>query len=198
MKTIHQLRITLNESKPLIWRRIQVDSSATFLELHIAIQLAMGWTNSHLFSFMTEGINIEIPTEEGEYFDTILPEGGRKLNALQEKIENYFKEAGDEITYLYDFGDSWEHHVILEKIIPAQKEIKYPVCIEGNMNCPHEDSGGINGFYEKLEILNDPEHHEHKEIATWLGENYDPEFFDIDYANRQLTKTTAYLNEMIK
>ena len=158
----------------------------------MAIQLAMGWTNSHLFEFMSKEKNYVIPSEEDALDDT------EKLDASKEPIESYFKEAGDEILYIYDFGDNWEHQVVLEKIIPAQREIKYPVCIEGNMNCPREDSGGLHGFYEKLEIIGNKEHPEYKETNTWLGENYDPFFFDIKNANKELAKSAAYIKEMFE
>ncbi len=192
MNKILQFRITLNHSKPLIWRRIQVESNATFLELHIAIQLAMGWTNSHLFEFMDREKTFCLPSEENDLFDK------EKLNASEERIENYFKEAGDEITYLYDFGDSWEHQVVLEKTVPIQKDMKYPVCVAGAMNCPHEDSGGLHGFYEKLEIIQDEHHPEYREIITWLGKKYDPFLFDMDKVNKQLAKTAKYLKEMFE
>jgi hypothetical protein len=163
MNTIHQIRITLNESKPVIWRRIQVESNATFLELHITIQLAMGWTNSHLFEFRNEQKVFSLPNEDDKLFEEDM------LNAAEERIENFFKEAGDEITYIYDFGDSWGHNVVLEKILTEDKRIKYPICTAGNMNCPREDSGGIRGFYEKIKISQDETHPEHEEIITWLG-----------------------------
>ncbi len=192
MNKIFQFKITLNESKPLIWRRIQVESDTTFLELHIAIQLAMGWTNSHLFEFMDREKTFCLPNEEDALFDK------EKLNAYEERIENYFKEAGDDITYLYDFGDSWGHQIVLEKIAPMQKDMKYPVCTAGAMNCPCEDSGGLHGFYEKLEIIQDELHPEYRETITWLGKKYDPFLFDIDKANKQLAKTTTYLKEMFQ
>ena len=192
MNKILQFKITLNESKPLIWRRIQIESNSTFLELHIAIQLAMGWTNSHLFEFMNSEKNFVLPNEENDLDDT------EKLNAFEERIENHFKEAGDEITYIYDFGDSWEHNVVLEKTISSQEGIKYPVCTAGAMNCPHEDSGGLYGFYEKLDIIGDIEHSDYTETNTWLGKNYDPFIFDIDNANKQLSKSATYLKEMFE
>lgn len=81
--------------------------------------------------------------------------------------------------YVYDFGDSWEHEIRLEKILPREKR-KYPACIAGKRACPPEDCGGIWGYEEFLEIIKDPEHEEYEDMLDWVGGEFDPEHFDIE------------------
>ena len=118
--SIFQFKITLLGIKPQIWRRIQVPSGHNFYELHCAIQNAMGWENYHLHHFDTNDTSDE-----------------------ESKITDYFSEKGISVKYEYDFGDGWEHKILLEKILPTDSEIKYPICSHGKRACPPEDCGGI-------------------------------------------------------
>ncbi|MFH0735266.1 MAG: plasmid pRiA4b ORF-3 family protein [bacterium] len=174
MKEVYQFKITLNESKPPIWRRILVPSKYSFWDLHIAIQDSMGWKDYHLHSFNIinplTGRKVEIGIPDEDYED-ILPD-----NKI--KISKYFNENNAKATYEYDFGDSWIHTIKLEKIIPAVAGEKYPQCIGGKMACPPEDCGGIWGYYNLLEIIQDPKHDEYEESIEWLGEDFDPNEFD--------------------
>ena len=88
--------------------------------------------------------------------------------------------------YAYDFGDSWEHSVVLEKLLPAEPDATYPVCTDGKLACPPEDCGGISGFYDLLEALDDPNHERHDELSDWIGEDFDPQAFSVDSVNRKL------------
>lgn len=189
---ILQLKITLKETSPVIWREILISNNSTFLELHMAIQLAMGWTNSHLFNFNSNELIIELPTEEGAYFDAILPEDVEKLNASKTILSEYLNQPGQTIIYMYDFGDDWEHEVTLEKILPKEKWIAYPACIDGEMNCPPENSGCTYDFYQKLEILKDKQHPDYKEIREWMDKNYDVEYFDLETVNIRLLQINSY------
>ncbi len=199
MSKILQLKIALKETKPVIWREILIESDSTFLELHMAIQLAMGWKNDHLFNFRLEGIIIEVPTEESKYFDAILPEEGvEKLDASKTVLSEYLNQPGQTIIYMYDFGDDWEHEVTVEKIVAKDKGITYPVCIAGSMNCPLENSGGVYGYYQKLEIIKDKQHLDYKEIREWLDKDYDPECFDLEVANIRLLEIDSYLKDLRK
>jgi hypothetical protein len=198
MSEILQLKITLRETSPVIRREILMESNSTFLELHMAIQLAMGWRNDHLFNFRLEGIIIEVPTEESKYFDAILPEEEEKLDASKTILSEYLNQLGQRIIYHYDFGDDWEHEVIVERILPKEKWITYPVCIDGEMNCPPENSGGTYGFYQKLEIIKDKQHPDYKEIREWLSKDYDVDYFDLESANKRLLKIDRYLKEMLE
>ena len=175
---IFQFKITMKEISPLIWRRILVQETYNYWDLHVAIQDAMGWLDYHLHVFrfrrkhsrrVTE---IGIPTEdrfEGE------PE---VLAGWEIPVSKYFYDVGVTADYEYDFGDSWEHEVVLEGVLRREAGQKYPACVAGARACPPEDCGGISGYYELLEVISNPSHEEYEETVTWLGKKYDPKAFD--------------------
>lgn len=173
---IYQFKITLKHAKPKIWRRIQVPGNYNFWELHLAIQDAMGWQDCHLHQFEIinpktgekDFISVE---EENELFDYVIP--GTKA-----KIAKYFLAAKDKSIYEYDFGDGWEHEVVLEKILPAVAKEEYPQCIAGERACPPEDCGGVWGYENLLKVVANPNHPEYEERMEWLGDDFDPEAFD--------------------
>jgi len=178
IKEIYQFKITLTGSKPSIWRRIQVPSTYSFWDFHVAIQDAMGWLDYHLHIFEIkdpntyEKVEIGIPDEEDEDFGRII------LPDYKRKISKYFNENNNTAIYEYDFGDGWRHNIKFEKIIEADPKEKYPKCISGKMACPPEDCGGIGGYYNLLEIINNSSHEEYDNMMDWLGGEYDPELFD--------------------
>ena len=98
----------------------------------------------------------------------------------------------DKIEYEYDFGDGWVHEIKLEKILPADNTMKSPVCTDGALACPPEDCGGIWGYAQMLEALKDPHHEQHEETLEWIGEEFDPELFDIETVNKLLKKHLKY------
>ncbi|MDD3699407.1 MAG: plasmid pRiA4b ORF-3 family protein [Atribacterota bacterium] len=175
---VYQFKITLKSIRPPIWRRIQVPETYTFWDLHVAIQDAMGWEDAHLHEFEMvspstgEKVRIGTPTEEAEVFgQQIIPEE-------KQKIANWFSMENRVASYVYDFGDDWEHKIELEKILPREKNIKYPVCIAGKRACPPEDCGGVWGYEEFLEAIRNPEHEEHSIMLEWIGGEFDPEYFN--------------------
>ena len=174
---VFQFKITLKGIKPPIWRRIQVPEIYTFWDLHVAIQDAMGWDDYHFHEFEVvnppTGLreNIGIPAPDEVFGREVLPGWG-------EEIADFFSMENRTASYVYDFGDDWEHKIQLEKILPRDKDIKYPICIKGKRACPPEDCGGIWGYTELLEIINNPEHEEYEEMLEWLGGEFDPEHFD--------------------
>ncbi len=178
-ENVYQFKITLKGIKPPIWRRIQVPENYSFWDLHVAVQDAMGWTDTHLHHF--EIVNpahgrreeIGLPDEEGILDNEV-------LTGWKQKIAEYFTPNNAKADYLYDYGDNWEHTIKLEKILPRQKGIKYPTCIEGARACPPEDCGGKWGYEEFLEAIMDPNHKRHKELSDWVGGDFDPECFDIN------------------
>ncbi len=176
---IYQFKITLKRIKPPIWRRIQVPGTYTFWDLHVAIQDVMGWLDYHLHHFEiinpSTGVKEEIgiPDEDFGWGRIILP-------GWEQKIAKYFSIDNDKAEYIYDYGDNWEHTVKLEKILPREKGIKYPICIGGKRACPPEDCGGIWGYEELLEIIAKPDHERYEEMLDWLGGDFDPEHFDIE------------------
>lgn len=185
MDEIIQLKITLAHTKPPIWRRILVDRNATFLELHYIIQIAMGWSNSHLFEFQFGDYRVGEVDHEFDDFGM-----GELLEASETTLDQMITGITSKFIYEYDFGDSWIHKIVVEKYLPRDKSAEYPLCIAGKLNCPPEDCGGIPGFYNLLEIIADKKHPERKETLQWLGGSYDPAHFDKDAVNKIL-KTLA-------
>lgn len=172
---VYQFKITLKGIKPPIWRRIQIPETYTFWALHVAIQDAMGWGDYHLHEFEavdpSTGLKVNIGIPDEEFGREILPE-------WKQKITDYFSMENQSANYVYDFGDNWEHKIQLEKILPRDENIQYPVCTAGKRACPPEDCGGVWGYEEFLEAIRDPQHEQHEEMLEWIGGKFDPEHFD--------------------
>jgi hypothetical protein len=179
-KTAVQIKIVLKNSKPPIWRRVLVDSAITFEELHYTIQLSMGWGIYHLYEFKVDGYKIGVIDEEMDDYGFGASE---MIDSEEITLEEIISKGINKFTYEYDFGDSWDHSIEIEKTMPQDPEKFYPVCLKGSMNCPPEDVGGIPGFYYLLEVLKDPTHPEHEELQEWVGGEYDPEDFDLEETN---------------
>jgi hypothetical protein len=192
MDDILQLKITLQWTKPPIWRRVLVDKNTTFLELHYIIQIAMGWTNSHLHEFTVKGTRIG---ELNEAFDDLDFGEEKPIDASTVTLGSVVSAPKEKFEYVYDFGDDWRHLIQVEKFLPRDEKIKYPVCLTGKLNCPPEDCGGVPGFYGLLEILSNKRHPERKEMLEWLGGPYNPEEFDIKRVNEELASLEDYLKE---
>ena len=175
---IYQLKITLRESKPPIWRRIQVPGDVLLSKLHRILQMTMGWTDSHLHQFTIGGQDYSDPDSELE--DT--------ANEKKFKLNTVINTEKAKFHYLYDFGDDWEHEILVEKILPPAPGVHYPVCIKGARACPFEDSGGMWGYMNLLNILGDPTHEEHEEMLEWTGGPIDPEEFDMEQLNADLRR----------
>jgi len=179
MKTanrVYQFKISLREIEPLIWRRIQVPAKYNFWDLHVAIQDSMGWLDYHLHQFSIKRahaqttIEIGIPDEEG-YCDKEI------LAGWDIDISRYFTDFGVTALYRYDFGDGWEHDIILEGLLIKEKGVEYPRCIDGGRKCPPEDCGGTHGYFEFLEAVLNPSHEENVRMIEWYGSKYEPEEF---------------------
>ena len=179
-QSIYQLKITLKDCRPPIWRRVQVPSSTTLGQLHWVIQFSMGWTNSHLHSFTIRGVEYGVP----------MPELGFDEMGLRDeqpvKLSKVIPGEKFKFSYLYDFGDSWDHEILVEKVLQADPDINYPICIKGKRACPPEDCGGVWGYRDFLEAIQDPDHPEHEEMLEWVGGSFDPEDADLDDVNPQL------------
>ena len=177
--TVYQFKISLLEVKPLIWRRIQVVETYTFWDLHVAIQDAMGWEDYHLHEFNIinpkTGKNtiIGIPDEDG-FSERVT------LAGWEQNISDFFSTENQKAKYAYDFGDGWEHKIVLEKIIPTEPKIKFPQCVAGARSCPPEDCGGPWGYEHLLETIKNPRHPEYKEKIRWLGKRFNAENFDAE------------------
>lgn len=187
---LYQLKITLEEIKPPIWRRVLVPTGITFYKLHKIIQATFGWQDYHLFDFDFGDVVVLIP--DPDYLPGELHGGARELNAKRTKIDGLLVER-KKCIYTYDFGDNWRHKVILEKILPAEEGRRYPLCIAGARHRPPEDVGGVSGYEEFLRIISDPEHPEHSAYQVWAekdtdGRKFDPEYFNIKEVNQALAR----------
>ena len=181
---VFQFKITLKGIKPPIWRRIQT-SDCTLDKLHECIQTAMGWTNSHLHLFKIGGV---IHGDPQLLYDS-REDDKPPVNSLRTKLSKIVPKDGKRFTiqYEYDFGDCWEHEILFEGFPPPEKNVRYPLCIEGERACPPEDVGGIPGYEEYLEAMVNPKHKRHKEFLGWRGP-FDPEKFDAKAATKQMQK----------
>ncbi len=175
-----QFLVVLLGTAPLIWRRILIADDASFWDLHVAIQDAMGWEDTHLHEFRVynpesgEPSRLGIPDPDGIDESPCTPDWDVPLS-------DYFGweslSEGATAHYLYDFGDSWRHLVTLEDVLP-RGSAKYPRCVAGARACPPEDCGGVHGLAEFLEAIDDPHHPEHAELLRWVGGRYSPEAFN--------------------
>ena len=178
-QTVYQFKITLKGIKPPIWRRILVPDNITFKRFSTVILNSMGWENCHLHSFLVKDLHTG---KKFEITDSITAKEAGMPNTLNEnkvKISDFFSMQNKTAFFLYDFGDNWDHSVLLEKILPREEGKKYPVTIDGKRACPPEDIGGVWRYEEFLEIIKDPNNSEYEDMIDWVGEDFDPEFFEI-------------------
>lgn len=151
-------------------------------QFHTVLQISMGWTDSHLHQFISDGVFYGMSDDELD-FEMEETEDENKY-----KISQLLRKEKDSIVYEYDFGDGWEHKVTLEKILPYDSKMELPKCIKGKRACPPEDCGGIWGYYHLLEVISDSENPEHEEMLGWLGGGFDPEALDLEEINAMLAE----------
>ena len=176
---IYQIKVTLEDSKPPIWRRLLVRSDVTLADLHDVLQAAFGWWDYHLHQFIVGETYFGVP--DPDYEDYL------EMNDEQDvTLRQVAPREGAKFRYEYDFGDSWLHQVLVEKILPPEPGQVYPVCIKGRRARPPEDVGGMWGYYDFLEAIGDPEHEEHDSYLEWVGGEFDPEAFDLEEINQAL------------
>ena len=177
---IYQIKVTLEGSKPPIWRRLLVRSDITLGDLHTIIQAAMGWWDYHLHQFTVGETYFGVPHPDFDSYMEMHDEEEVTLGQVAPR-------EGLKVRYEYDFGDSWLHQVLVEKVLPPEPSQSYPVCIKGRRACPPEDVGGMWGYYDFLDAIQDPEHEEHESYLEWIGGEFDPEAFDLDEVNETLS-----------
>jgi Plasmid pRiA4b ORF-3-like protein len=179
-----QFRIQIkNISKPPVWRKLSIPDSFTFEDLHLAIQVAFGWDDYHLFQFCPSGWGsnpvITVPNDDSEEDD---------IDASETTLGEIFTEEGQKYTYIYDFGDDWEHEILVEGITDLGANTV--VLLGGKGKCPPEDCGGPWGYANLVEILADPKNPEHKDMKEWLGigpkEKWDTNDFDLKATQKEL------------
>jgi hypothetical protein len=167
---VFQLKVTLLDTKPPIWRRLLVDGASTLDHVHEVIQAAFGWWNYHMHQFEVGRTRYGVPDPDDDWGEPPRDERRTRLDAIAGE--------GSSFRYTYDFGDGWDHTITVEKALPSDATRTLPACIDGRRACPPEDCGGTWGYRELLEILADPSHPEHDERREWLARPFDPEAFD--------------------
>jgi len=184
---VFQFKVTLNYSSPPIWRRLLIPANYTFFELHCAIQDAMDWLSYHLHGFnfgkADHEIHLSLPNPDMDNW------GIPSRDESKEVIGDYFGKIANQCVYTYDFGDSWDHTILLERVLSKDPKMDYPQCIAGKNACPPEDCGGIPGYEYLKEILNNPKHPEHKETLEWLCIDSATEFDSTEFDPGQVEFT---------
>ena len=181
----YQIKVTLNGTRPPIWRRLLVPGSLSLADLHDVLQAAVGWTDSHLHQFVTKGTCYGRPNPELAEFEEF---GLEELDETAVRLDEVLRTKKDAMIYEYDFGDSWEHKIVLEKVLENVEGSLARSCIGGARACPPEDCGGVGGYANLLKIISDSSHPEHGEMLEWLGDRFDPERFDIAETNKVLAR----------
>ncbi|MFN0151095.1 MAG: plasmid pRiA4b ORF-3 family protein [bacterium] len=175
---IYQLKVTLQDIAPPIWRRFQVRGDITLYRLHGVLQTIMGWENAHLYDF-TIG-KTRFGPHEGEFGRDVKDDARTKLNSVAGVPVKSF-------TYNYDFGDRWEHEVVVEEILPPDNDLVTPVCLAGERACPPEDCGGTHGYEELLETIARRTGGARSAGRAGRGATpFDPEAFDLEAINTRL------------
>jgi hypothetical protein len=173
----YQFKVSLGAIRPLIWRRFTVSSELTFAQFHDVLQAVMGWTNSHLHDFEFRGQTIGLP--DPEWPRPVLREDRTRLREIGLKPRS-------KLTYRYDFGDDWEHTLVLEKVLPP--EPGNPVtCLAGKRACPPEDCGSVPGYQDLCALLANPKLADDDGLREWAGD-FDPEAFDLGRVNAALQR----------
>jgi len=176
--TIARLKITLDDVKPIVLRRVEVPATLRLDRLHLAIQAAMGWTNTHLYEILARDTGWGIPDPDW---------GDGPLDARKARLIDVLEDVGTKtLKYLYDFGDGWEHTVKVERIAAPEPGAAYPRLIEAAGRCPPEDVGGPWGYAELLAAIDDPKHERHAEFKEWISDDFDPVVVDIEWLTEEV------------
>jgi Plasmid pRiA4b ORF-3-like protein len=175
---ILEIEIELQDVRPAVVRRVQVPGEISLAELHGVVQVAMGWTDSHLHEFEIDGARYGQPDPDGD------------SEAADETRTVLFRlvDVGGRMDYVYDFGDGWTHTLTVEKVNAPEPGTRYPRCVSGQRACPPEDVGGPWGYDDFLATMADPSHPEHSQLREWAGGPFDPAAFDLDAVNEALAE----------
>jgi hypothetical protein len=177
---IYQFKVTLIGLTPPIWRRIHVSGGYSLAQLHRALQAVMSWEDYHLYMFRIGSKKYGPP-------DVDCDDDLGLIDAKRARLSAVIPNVGATVTYVYDYGDDWEHELLLEAILMSDSDAMYPCCIAGERRCPPEDVGGIGGYTDYLEATADPNHEEHEQVMMWRGP-FDPEEFSVEKINQELAK----------
>lgn len=180
-EAIYQIKVSLNDTHPAIWRRILVPSNTTLLKLHDILQIVMGWKSEHLHMFIIKDMIYGDPADDEYGLMGTLDEANFKLSQV-------LQEEGQKFKYEYDFGDSWYHTLLLEEILSVEEGKNYPECVNGKRACPPENVGGVRGYQNFLDNTRNPQDNEHDDYLAWIGEEFNPEAFELQAINNRLRK----------
>ncbi|MBO0703413.1 MAG: plasmid pRiA4b ORF-3 family protein [Candidatus Dormibacteraeota bacterium] len=176
-----QIKVSLLDVAPRIWRRLLVPQDVSMPRLHRILQLAMGWTDSHLHQFRVGELRFAEPDDE-----QLEP---RPIDYRRIALNQLAPQRGSTCVYEYDFGDGWEHLIEVEEELPVETVSgAVPRCLAGERACPPEDCGGPGGYAEVLVALSDAGHPEHDQWCEWAGPAFDPAAFDMETINRALRR----------
>ena len=177
---IVKLKVTLQGISPPIWRRLLIPAAMTLRDLHEILQTSMGWHDSHLHDFDVAGDRFGDPatTDEVE-------------NEARMTLDRVRKAGIARFKYNYDFGDDWEHLIVIEGAVPRVEGQHYPACVAGKRACPPEDCGGNWGYQHLLEVMAAPAHPEHEDMSEWVSEDFDPEAFSVEAVDATLARQFA-------
>lgn len=179
--TIAQLKITLDRVKPAVLRRLEVPIDIPVDRLHLTIQAAMAWTNSHLYELRAGDVSWSTPYPDADW-------AGDFIDAREARLGNILDRGIKSLKYLYDFGDDWEHTIKIERLTVPQPGVLYPRLTEVIGRCPPDDCGGPWGYAELLDAIKNPKHERHAELSEWIGRDFDPDAADPEGLTEAVAK----------
>jgi hypothetical protein len=180
----YQLRIQLQDVEPAVWRSVRVPAAITLARLHKVFQVVMGWSDSHLHEFRIGTMRYGVP-------DPDFQEEGAVTSDKRAVLGQVLKPSISLFSYLYDFGDGWEHDVLIEGTGTIAEDERPLPCLAGANACPPDDVGGPYGYADFLKAIANPKHKEHKRYLRWCGGAFDPKGFDLQSVNRDLQRLRA-------
>lgn len=180
----YEIKVSIRDTHPPIWRRLQIPEGITFHELNAIIQLAFNWSGYHLYSFEIGNLLIEIPDDIYDDFDY------KVINSKRTKVDKYFDKI-EKLEYTYDFGDNWIHDIQIENVVESEEKLKNPVCLKAKMASLPEDCGGPWGYEDLLDVINNPKDERYQDMKDWLEQGYsvwydDRTYVDLNRINREL------------
>ncbi len=177
-----QLRVTLDGIAPEVWRRLVVPGTWHLGQLHLAIQAAFNWWNYHLHEFRIGGLRYGDPeTDDGGFLDS-----PRLFDQHEVRLLDFGYAPGTTFTYVYDFGDNWQHRVEIEEHLALDPAPRVANCTGGARARPPEDVGGLGGYENFLAVMADPDDPEHADTKQWCGGHFDPDWFDLAQADKDV------------
>ncbi|MGB9113633.1 MAG: plasmid pRiA4b ORF-3 family protein [Acidimicrobiales bacterium] len=179
-QSVFCLRIQLRDVEPIVWRRVLVPGSVRLDKLSEMLLAATGWSNSHPHAFRIGDTQFGVEPDEWPE-DEIDETDVNVLEALREE-QRFFLD--------YDFGDGWEHEVVIEELTWSSYDLKFAVCLDGQNACPPEDVGGTHGYADFVEAIANPAHEQHKSCLEWVGGSFDPAEFDLSEANARCQRVS--------